>query len=241
MPRSGSPLVEQILARHPKVVCAGETKALGDALRQYGLDEPEWRYPAIDFIPTVRHIAEISELCLTSMVRVARPARDLRPGDRVTNKMLSNFRYLGLITRLFPNARILHTFRDPIDTCLSCFSINFTSQPFTFDLQELGRYYRGYAILMRHWKRVLPEGAIFDIRYEAGVGDFERSARAIVGHCGLEWDDGCLRFHEAERPVRTASVEQVRRPIYETSVRRWRPDPATLSPLLDGLRLSPAA
>jgi hypothetical protein len=149
--------------------------------------------------------------------------------------MLSNFRYLGLIHALFPNARILHTFRDPIDTCLSCFSINFTAQPFTHDLGELGRYYRAYAIMIRHWKRTLPAGAIFDVRYEAVVGDLEGSARAILAHCGLDWDDACLRFQDSPRPVRTASVEQVRRPIYRSAIRKWRPDDATLAPLLDGL------
>ena len=236
MPRSGSTLVEQILAQHPQVICAGETDALRQTLKKYNADVPDWRFPDPAFVPTDQHLAKIAELYLTQVKDdAARSSPQKLASCQVTDKMLSNFRYIGLIHKLFPNARIIHTFRDPIETCLSCFSINFASQRFTFDLAELGRYYRGYAILMRHWKHTLPEGVIFDVRYEAVVQDLEGSARAIMAHCGLEWDDQCLRFYEAERPVRTASVEQVRRPIYSSSVRRWRPDSETLRPLLDGL------
>ncbi len=148
--------------------------------------------------------------------------------------MPANFCLVGIIHLALPNARILHTMRDPVDTCLSCFSTLF-DQPFTYDLGELGRYYGAYARLMDQWRELLPPGVMLDVPYEAVVEDLEQQARRIVAHCGLEWDDACLAFHETSRPVKTASVNQVRRPIYRSSVGRWRPDATTLQPLLAGL------
>jgi tetratricopeptide (TPR) repeat protein len=235
MPRSGSTLIEQILASHPKVVCAGETNAFRDALQANRDGTPDWLNPNPNFIPTHEQLSDIAQDYLDLLEKVAAGLNGNREHTRITNKMLGNYRYIGLITKLFPNAKIIHAVRDPVETCLSCFSINFVNQPFAFDLQELGQHYRGYNILMRHWRSTLPKGAIFDVRYEAVVDNLEKSARAIIAYCGLEWDDQCLRFYEAERPVRTASVEQVRRPIYKSSVRRWRPDVQTLQPLLKGL------
>ncbi len=156
--------------------------------------------------------------------------------ERITDKLPSNFGVLGAINLALPNARIIHSCRDPIDTCLSCFSTLFSAdQPFTWDLGELGRYYRSYVRLMDHWRRVLPAGVILDVQYEDLVADFEPQARRIIAHCGLEWDDACLAFDKAPRPVRTASSAQVRQPIYRSSVGRWRPDEPLLRPLLDGL------
>jgi len=235
MPRSGSTLVEQVLASHPDVISAGESDALEHALKRARAEIPGWQHYAPGFIPTAEQAADFSiyyREALASSVGVS-PATLAR--KHVTNKMLKNFRHVGFIKKIFPNAVIIHTFRDPIETCLSCFSINFSSQNFSFDLGELGRHYRAYAIMMRHWKQVLPEASIFDVRYEAVVQNFEASARAIVAHCGLTWHDDCLRFHETQRPVTTASVAQVRQPIYISSLKRWRPDHATLKPLYQGL------
>lgn len=108
-------------------------------------------------------------------------------------------------------------------------------QPFTWDLGELGRYYRTYARWMEYWRRVLPPGVLLDVQYEELVVDFEPQARRIIAHCGLEWDDACLAFRTAARPVRTASAAQVRQPLHSNSVGRWRPDQAVLRPLLEGL------
>ena len=156
--------------------------------------------------------------------------------DKIIDKMPANFRFLGLIHLALPNARIIHTCRDPIDTCLSCFSKLFTDeQAFTYDLGELGRYYRAYQKLMEHWWHVLPPGVMLDVQYEELVIDFEEQARRIVTHCGLEWDDCCLSFYEKQRPVKTASVVQVRQPVYRSSVGRWRPDRDLLRPLLEAL------
>ena len=137
---------------------------------------------------------------------------------------------------MLPNARIIHVVRDPVDTCLSCFSKLFTvEQPFTYDLAELGRYHRAYQRLMAHWRAVLPTDVLLEVEYEALVENFEPQARRIVAHCGLEWDPACLEFYKTSRPVHTASMVQVRQPIYRSSVGRWRPDPALLRPLLQAL------
>jgi hypothetical protein len=139
---------------------------------------------------------------------------------------------------MLPQSRIIHVRRDPLDTCLSCFSKLFAGeQPYAYDLAELGRYYRAYEALMEHWRRVLPEGVMLEVQYEELVADFEPQARRLLAYCGLEWDDRCLAFHETQRSVRTASATQVRQPIYGTSVGRWRPYREMLQPLLQELGL----
>src|SRR5262249_35561791 len=126
--------------------------------------------------------------------RYVKSMRALAPAaERITDKMPSNFRFAGLIHLALPNARIIHVRRDPLDTCLSCFSKIFTGdQPFSYDLGELGRLYRAYDALMAHWRRVLPDGAMLDVQYEELVADFENQARRIVAYCGLAWDERCL-------------------------------------------------
>jgi hypothetical protein len=168
---------------------------------------------------------------------LAQSLRLAQPGAlHVTDKMPSNFLFAGLIHLSLPNAPIIHTVRDPVDTCLSCFSKLFTGElNYTYDLAELGRYYRQYQLLMAHWKRVLPAGRTLDVCYEELVEDVEGHARRIVAHCGLEWDSRCLSFQENDRPVRTASATQVRQPVYKTAVGRWRPYQAFLAPLLQEL------
>ena len=154
----------------------------------------------------------------------------------VTDKMPSNYYFAGLIHLALPNAKIIHTMRDPVDTCISCFSKLFAGeQNHTYDLGELGRYYKRYEQLMAHWRRVLPPGRIFDVRYEDVVADVEGEARRIIAHCGLPWDDRCLAFHETRRPIRTASATQVRQPIYKSAVGRWRVYEQQLGPLLIAL------
>src|SRR5262249_12677430 len=145
--------------------------------------------------------------------------------------------HAGLIHLALPNARIIHTRRDPRDTALSCFSILFSKGQleFTYDLAELGRYIRAYQALMEHWRKALPDGVMLEVQYEEVVGELEQQARRIVGHCGLEWDDACLAFYRSERAVRTASAAQVRQPIYRSSVGRWRQHEDQLQPLLQVL------
>jgi hypothetical protein len=147
-----------------------------------------------------------------------------------------------LIHLALPNAVIIHSVRNPIDTCLSCFTKLFKpgEQSFSYELGELGRYYVRYRRLMQHWRRVLPAGRMLEVRYEDVVGDLEGQARRILAHCGLPWDERCLAFHKTDRPVRTASAMQVRQPIYATAVERWRVYEEFLGPLLSALDASPA-
>ena len=150
--------------------------------------------------------------------------------------MPSNFLYAGLIRLMLPDARIIHCRRDPVDTCLSCNYEAFRGeQMFAYDLAELGRFHRGYQALMAHWRKVLPASHVLEVDYEAVVEDVESEARRLLDFLGLPWHDAVLRFHETERPVRTASANQVREPIYRTSAGRWRRHAAQLAPLLDAL------
>jgi hypothetical protein len=224
MPRSGTTLVEQMLASHPLVHGAGE------------LMEFEAAVAALDGLGGVPADIDGAALRRIGAGYVAR-VRALAPQAlRITDKMPGNFRFAGLIHLALPNARIIHLRRDPIDTCLSCFSILFGGdQPFTYHLGELGRYYRAYAALMDHWRSVLPPEVMLDVHYEELVGDFEPQARRILTHCRLDWDQACAEFYNTERPVHTASAAQVRQPVYQTSVGRWRPADETLRPLLAAL------
>jgi hypothetical protein len=154
---------------------------------------------------------------------------------RVVDKMPFNFLHLGVIATLLPKARVVHCRRDPIDTCLSCFFQNFAEpHPFALDLAHLGHYYREYERLMAHWAEVLPL-PVFKLSYEELTADQEAVSRRLVEFCGLEWDERCLRFNETERHVRTASALQVRRPLYRTSVGRWKRYERHLAPLLEAL------
>jgi tetratricopeptide (TPR) repeat protein len=241
MPRSGTTLVEQIIASHPAVHGAGELQAFNDAvLAVRGADGQAIPFP--EFVPAVdaaalkrfgsRYLAELRGLASGAGVSAA---------ERVTDKMPSNYFFAGLIHLALPNATIIHTIRDPIDTCISCFSKLFSAeQNHTYDLSELGRYYKHYEHLMAHWRRVLPAGRILDVRYEDLVADLEKEARRIVSHCGLPWDERCLSFHKTDRPVRTASASQVRQPIYNSAVGRWRVYEEHIGPLLRALGTAPA-
>jgi hypothetical protein len=123
-----------------------------------------------------------------------------------------------------------------VDTCVSCFSQNFAEeQPFAYDLAELGRYYCAYEKIMAHWRGSMPADAMLEIRYEELIDDFETHARRLIAYVGLEWDPACLEFHRTQRPIRTASVAQVRRPIYKTSIGRWKGHEQRLKPLLEAL------
>ena len=192
--------------------------------------------PYPDFVPALDAHGAASRSARATVAGGA--CRKLAPAhaERVTDKMPSNYYFAGLIHLALPNAKIIHTIRDPVDTCISCFSKLFSAeQNHTYDLGELGRYYKRYERLMAHWHRVLPAGRILDVRYEDVVADLESQARRIIAYCGLPWDDRCLSFHETDRPVRTASATQVRQPIYNSAVGRWRVYEQHLGPLLDAL------
>ena len=231
MMRSGSTLVEQILASHPQIHGGGELTALSDVVNNTHLP-PQAPLPYPEFAARLDApaIADIAERYLTKLLRLAPDA------PHITDKMLPNFYYAGLIHLALPHARIIHTMSDPVDNCISCFSKLFIEdQNHTYDLVELGRYYRAYEKLMAHWKSVLPPGRMLEVRYEELVGDLEGQARRIVAHCGLEWDARCLSFYTIDRPVRTASVSQVRQPIYRHAMGRARAYDAFLGPLKTAL------
>jgi tetratricopeptide (TPR) repeat protein len=233
MPRSGTTLVEQILASHPDVFGAGEQKKFGDAvvaLTQPGQPGHPTMVPGL----TANQLQALGAAYLSKMAAVVPDER------RFTDKMPANFNFVGLIHLALPNARIIHLQRNPIDTCLSMFSIQFAEPiDYTYDLGELGRYYPAYERLMDHWRRVLPEGIMLDVHYEDVVGDIESQARRMLAFCGLPWDDTCLAFHKHERAVHTASVYQVRQPIYRSSLGRWQAYANQLGPLLEALDLPP--
>jgi tetratricopeptide (TPR) repeat protein len=231
MPRSGTTLVEQTLASHGAVFGAGERAEIGQIVMRLAAERAgTGQYPE-----TVRTLA--GERFRHMGAEYMAALRPLAPdAARITDKMPLNFLHVGLIRLMLPNARIIHTARDPVDTCLSCFSKFFAGeQPFTYDLRELGRFHRAYQGLMAHWREVLPADVFLEVQYEAMVDDFEAQARRLVAHCGLDWDPACLEFYKTSRPVHTASMTQVRQPIYRSSVGRWRPDAALLEPLRQGL------
>jgi hypothetical protein len=150
--------------------------------------------------------------------------------------MPANYMALGLIPLMLPNAKIIHVKRNPVDTCVSCFTRLFNRhQDATYDLSELGRHYMNYVRLMEHWRSILPDGTFIEVQYEDIVADMEGQARRLIDYVGLPWDKACLDFHKNERSIRTASVTQVRQPIYASSVERWRHYEAYLQPLLKKL------
>jgi len=231
MPRSGTTLIEQILASHPSVRGAGELPDLGRLVEQLRAGPADSiKYP--ECVPTLSG-DRLHDLGRMYVERLRRRA----PGAvRITDKTLANFMYLGLIHLALPRARIIHVIRSPLDTCLSCYSKLFREgHHFTYDLGELGRYYRHYAGLMAHWRGLLPPDRLLEISYEAVIADLETEARKLVRFCGLPWDPRCLAFYDTQRPVRTASAIQVRRPIYRSSQGRWQAYRGHLGPLIAAL------
>jgi tetratricopeptide (TPR) repeat protein len=226
MMRSGTTLIEQILASHPQVHGAGERSDFKLAVEK--VTGPV-AYPDLVSSLTPTQLDAIGANYVAGLAEQAK-------GVWFTDKMPANFSYAGLIHLTLPNARIIHARRDPVDTCLSCFSTLFQHPlNYTYDLAELGRFYRAYERVMTHWRRVLPQDAMLEVQYEDVVKDIETQARRILDYCGLPWDEACLAFHKATRPVRTASVGQVRQPLYRSSVGRWQAYREQLKPLLMAL------
>jgi len=225
MPRSGTTLTEQILASHPRIAGAGELIAIGNAAKRLG---EALGYPQNP--PTQTALGKIAGQYIERLRRV--------DGDalRVVDKMPGNFRHLGLIAMLFPNARVVHCRRDPVDTCLSCYFQNFAAAglSWSFDLGDLVHQYARYRAVMDHWRAVLPL-RMLEIDYEETVTDLEAQARRLIAFAGLEWDAACLSFHKSEQAVITASHSQVRKPIYKSSVGRWKRYGPGVVPLAEGL------
>ena len=229
MPRSGTTLIEQILSSHPQVTGAGELPALRLALDDLG-DFPD----GVLALDGEEGAAARWRQCGEAYLARVAPLAAGRP--HVVDKMPGNFLYAGAIPVILPGARIIHVRRDSVDTCLSCYTKLFAGQqPFAYDQTELGVFYRQYEGLMAHWRALLPADTFIDIDYEAVVDDLEGEARRLIAFLGLPWDAACLSFHRNRRVVRTASVNQVRQPIYRTSTGRWRAYARYLGPLLAAL------
>lgn len=208
MPRSGTSLLEQVLASHPGVFGGGESARMQSLVAEFGND-----YPGCLHAISRERVGVMAGRYLKML-----PAHS---AAHVTDKTPYNFLHLGLIHVMFPQARIIHCVRDPVDTCVSVYSKLFTQgNEFSYDILELCRYYRGYAQLMGHWRRVIPADRLLGVEYEKLVQNLEGEARRVTDFCGLPWRDACLRFHETRRAVRTASMHQVREPLYRSSVGR---------------------
>lgn len=231
MPRSGTTLIEQILASHPSVHCAGELSTVQRMVERIsGADLRPLGFPRLLESLLAQDLAPLGRHYLDQVTALAPQAR------RIVDKMPANFLYAGLIHLMLPNARIIECRRDPVDTCLSCYSRLFAGeQRFTYDLRELGLFYRSYERLMAHWHRLLPQDRLIEIRYEDVVDDLEGTVRRLIAFLGLDWSESCLEFHRTPRQIRTASLGQVRQPLYRTGVGRWKPYAAHLTELLDAL------
>ena len=223
MPRSGSTLLEQILSSHAKVQGLGESGALFDTIRG--------RFPYGNEPPRDNYFRALAETYLEKQ-RAAGWAKT----PRFVDKMLANYVNIGMIHLMFPNAVILHSARDALDTCLAGYRKLFrTGNETTYDLSEIGAHYVRYREMMAHWARVLP-GRVIDVEHEALVADPQGRIRWLITQaCGLKWDEACLDFHRTRRAVRTASIAQVRQPIFKTSVARWKKYERHLGPLFEAL------
>ena len=232
LPRSGSTLVEQILASHSQVDGTAELPDIIDIARRLsGKRRPKEpsRYPAI------LHELDAAQLRSLGEEYLARTRIQRRGAPFFIDKMPNNFPHIGLIHLILPNARIIDTRRHPLACCFSAFKQLFAAgQNFSYDLGDLGHYYADYVALMAHWDAVLP-GAVLRVFYEETVRDTEGAVRRLLDYCQLPFEEGCLRFYETERPVRTASSEQVRRPIYRDAIEHWQHFDAFLGPLKDAL------
>jgi tetratricopeptide (TPR) repeat protein len=218
MPRSGSSLVEQILASHPSVHGGGELDFMSHVwagTMQMLSARPE-EYPVCLNRLTVDQADGMAQIYLQPLIALNPTA------SRITDKLPLNFLHMGLIALLLPGARIIDCCRDPRDTCLSCFLAMFENgNDFKFDLNNTAHFYGQYRRLMRHWNLSL-DLPILEVSYEDLVTDPENQTRRMLDFIDLPWDERCLHFHENKRPVTTSSMEQVRRPLYQSSIGRWR-------------------
>jgi tetratricopeptide (TPR) repeat protein len=231
MARSGSSLIEQLLASHPQIEGVGERdwifRLWESAVRRHSVPTASlWNCLERMSVEDANALASQYESYLRWMSPKA---------QRVTDKTPANFMHLGLIAMLFPGARVIHSRRDPRDTCLSCYMTDFAGgNNFSFDLRWAAHFHKQNDRLMAHWKKVLPL-PILDVEYEEVVADVEGQTRRMLEFLGMPWDESCLKFYENRRYVPTASSAQVRRPIYQNSIGRWRHYEKHLRPLIDAL------
>lgn len=226
MPRSGTTLVEQILASHPLVFGAGELAILLEITNSVCTGRK-----------TARRFPEcVPDLSMDAFERlgseyVAKVRENSSAAKYITDKMPNNFLRVGLIRTILPDAKVVHCIRNPMDTCLSIFKMDFAGpNSYAYDLVELGQYYNLYRDLMAYWEKILP-GFMYPLRYEEMVSDQQNQTRKLLDFCGIPWDKVCLKFYKTKRRVSTASLAQVRQPIYKDSVNLWKHYEKQLDPL----------
>lgn len=232
MPRSGTSLTEQILASHPDVYGAGELAEVKKITKNMEASRKNK--------PIASYIDVIAELTQQDMNKYAHQYLDSiakldAEALHVTDKMPHNFLHIGVISLLFPDARIIHCRRNPLDNALSIYFQSFSwTHDYAINLADIGRFYKVYESFMRHWEKVV-DIPIMTVQYEDMVEDQETISRKLIEFCGLEWNDKILDFHGSERAIATASYDQVRQPIYKTSRERWRNYEKHLGPLIEAL------
>ena len=230
MMRSGTTLVEQILASHDEVSGGGELLYLDEIItKECGGYHSDQFFKSFSNL-SLKNYENLGQSYLAKL-RVHGPHAQF-----ITDKLPSNFQIVGIIHKIFPKAKIIHCRRNPVDTCLSIFNNYFPegNHQYAYNLEELGQYYKLYQNLMRHWHDVLP-GRVYDIQYEDLVSNQERETRNLLGHCDLSWDEKCMAFYRTRRSVETASAVQVRRPLYGDSVARYQRYEPWIGPLLRAL------
>ena len=226
MPRSGTTLTEQVLATHPRVAAGGELAALPTA--SFRVQELSGGHLAYPYGLTSMSAASLEKLAGAYLEQLQKIDTG---GRKVTDKLPFNFMHLGIVALMFPNAKVVHCRRSPMDNCMSCYFTSFAEEvQFANDLETLGRYYADYHRLMLHWRDVLPLN-VHTLQYEDLVANTEATMRELLSYCGLEWEPACLKFYDTARGIRTPSRWQVRQPIYRNSVARWRNYEAHLAPL----------
>lgn len=232
MPRSGTTLTEQILSSHHAVAGLGELPYLRKIVGGLSFGAPDPK-------SFTAKVAALSADEVAGLAKAYCKAYERAPAGavRMVDKSPHNYELLGLIALMFPNARIVHCRRAPLDNCVAVYLQNFNeSHGYNGDLETLGIYYREYRGLMDHWRDALPI-KLLDVDYESTVADYESGARALIGHIGLDWDENCLRYFESKRQVTTPSRWQVRQPIYDSSVGRWKHYEKFLGPLKSALHI----
>ncbi|MBN4082639.1 sulfotransferase [Phycisphaeraceae bacterium AH-315-B13] len=230
MPRSGTTLVEQIIASHPQAEGIGERQIIPMAARELAVirSAEETQTQRLDSFTA----AGVDRLARTAIAELKAAGKN---APVIVDKLMQNFLHAGVIEMILPGAKIIHCQRDPRDTCLSCFLQHFAgpeNQAYSRSTDTLAHYYQQYQRIMEHWKSVL-ETPILDVRYEDIVADKESQARRLIDFVGLEWDDACLESHKSNRTVVTLSVDQVRRPMYTSSMGRWKRYESHLGPIVD--------
>lgn len=237
MPRSGTTLVEQILASHPQVYGAGELNTLQQLVSgTFSSKDPDAFTHTVDNADN-NTFTQLGSTYLSAIRAIRNCSSDAR---FIVDKMPDNYLNIGIIKLALPGAKIIHCRRNPLDNGLSLFKSYFpvNAHFYAYDLAEIGRHYTLYNDLTEHWHHVLP-GCVFDVSYEDMVRDQEAQTRALLDYCHLPWDEACLQFHKTDRAVQTASAVQVRQPLYDSSIQSWKAYEPHLAPLIEALAQKP--